>query len=137
MTTQNTQKRGASVLLLSAVALLVLCQPVKVLAAELLMIEEDGCYWCEAWNDDIAHIYPKTSEGEAAPLRRINIDAEIGNRIELQRSVHFTPTFVLVDDGKEVGRIEGYPGEDFFWGLLGQMIERLPQDVSANTDTSG
>jgi len=35
----------------------------------------------------------------------------------------FTPTFVLMQDGVEIGRIEGYPGEDFFWGLLNQMIE--------------
>ena len=25
-------------------------------------------------------------------------------------------------DGNEVSRIEGYPGEDFFWGLLGRML---------------
>jgi len=50
----------------------------------------------------------------------------------LERSVHFTPTFILVDDGREVGRIEGYPGEDFFWGLLGMMFERanIPLDTT-------
>ena len=40
------------------------------------------------------------------------------------RRVSFTPTFILVQDGVEVGRIEGYPGEDFFWGLLGKMFDR-------------
>jgi hypothetical protein len=25
-------------------------------------------------------------------------------------------------DGLEVSRLEGYPGEDFFWGLLAEMI---------------
>jgi hypothetical protein len=30
-----------------------------------------------------------------------------------------------VEDGREIGRIRGYPGEDFFWGLLGEMIEKL------------
>jgi hypothetical protein len=31
---------------------------------------------------------------------------------------------VLIDpEGQEAGRIEGYPGEDFFWGLLGRMLE--------------
>jgi len=29
----------------------------------------------------------------------------------------------LLEDGTEIGRIEGYPGEDFFWGLLTQMME--------------
>ncbi len=26
----------------------------------------------------------------------------------------------------EVGRIVGYPGEDHFWGLLGELFQRLP-----------
>ena len=39
------------------------------------------------------------------------------------------PTFVLVEDGRELGRIEGYPGEDFFWGLLGKLLEKLPQNA--------
>lgn len=37
----------------------------------------------------------------------------------------YTPTFILLEDGQEVGRIEGYPGEGFFWGLLGKMLEKL------------
>ena len=37
----------------------------------------------------------------------------------------FTPTFAVVENGWEVGRIRGYPGDDFFWGLLGQILARL------------
>jgi hypothetical protein len=40
-----------------------------------------------------------------------------------------TPLFVLVDQGREIGRIRGYPGEDHFWGLLGVLMKKL--------DTSG
>ena len=32
---------------------------------------------------------------------------------------------VLVDSGREIGRIRGYPGEDHFWGLLGVLIKKL------------
>ncbi|MBL3206218.1 thioredoxin family protein, partial [Klebsiella pneumoniae] len=38
----------------------------------------------------------------------------------------YTPTFILVDGGREIGRIEGYPGADFFWGLLERLAQRLP-----------
>jgi len=89
----------------------------------LLMAEETGCIWCERWNKEISHIYPKTSEGAAAPLSRYDLHSDKPD-VEFARRVHFTPTFILVRDGKEVGRIEGYPGEDFFWGLLGMMMER-------------
>lgn len=108
-------------------ALLVLAQlsvpAICVADTYLLMAEEDGCYWCAKWNEEIAHIYPKTTEGRVAPLQRYDLHSETPD-VVFDKRVHFTPTFVLVQDGTEVGRIEGYPGEDFFWGLLTMMFER-------------
>ena len=89
----------------------------------LLMAEEAGCFWCARWNAEIGPIYPKTAEGRTAPLQRYDLRSETPD-VVFDRKVHFTPTFILVDDGKELGRIEGYPGEDFFWGLLTMMFER-------------
>ncbi len=97
----------------------------------LVMVEEDGCMWCARWNAEISEIYPKTTEGKAAPLRRIDIHDRHPDDLEFARSLHFTPTFVLMLDGKEVGRIEGYPGEDFFWGLLDQMITSAQKTEAA------
>lgn len=89
----------------------------------LLMAEEVGCYWCARWNEEIAHIYPKTAEGRTAPLQRYDLHNETPE-VAFVRKVHFTPTFILVEDGQELGRIEGYPGEDFFWGLLSMMFQK-------------
>lgn len=88
--------------------------------------------WCARWNAEIAPIYPKTAEGRAAPLERFDIHADEQPDIQFARRVHFTPTFVLVQDGVEVGRIEGYPGEDFFWGLLEMMM----REAQISLDTS-
>ncbi|NRB17045.1 MAG: hypothetical protein HRU33_05580 [Rhodobacteraceae bacterium] len=96
----------------------------------LVMVEEKGCVWCARWNQEIAQIYPKTTEGRAAPLRRLDMQAARPDDLTFSRSLNFTPTFVLMVDGKEVSRIEGYPGEDFFWGLLGQMLSDASIDVS-------
>ena len=90
----------------------------------LLMAEEDGCMWCARWNAEISEIYPKTPEGRAAPLVRFDMHGAPPDGISLASKVRFSPTFILVRDGIESGRIEGYPGEDFFWGLLGMMLER-------------
>ncbi|MCV3272771.1 hypothetical protein MUB52_15160 [Roseobacter sp. WL0113] len=100
------------------------------LAAEtyLLMAEEKGCFWCARWNAEIAHIYPKTAQGRTAPLRRYDLHDDTPN-VELTGKVRFTPTFLLIEDGIEVGRIEGYPGEDFFWGLLTKMFETASIDL--------
>ncbi len=103
---------------------LMLCAPVAAAADPvLLMAEENGCFWCARWNKEIGHIYPKTAEGMTAPLQRFDIHGPEPD-VTFAQPVHFTPTFILVNDGAEVARIEGYPGEDFFWGLLGQMFER-------------
>ena len=99
----------------------------------LLMAEENGCYWCGRWNEEIAHIYPKTTEGKIAPLQRYDLHSETPEGVTLTTPVRFTPTFILVDDGQEVGRIEGYPGADFFWGLLGMVME----DAGIPLDTAG
>ena len=96
-------------------------------AAELIMLEEHGCPWCEAWNEEIGVIYHKTPEGRRAPLRRLDIHAPLPPDLKFLVKGGYTPTFVLVDNGRELGRIRGYPGEDFFWGLFGQLLKRLPK----------
>lgn len=97
---------------------------------ELLMFQQPGCLYCAQWNEEIAPIYGRTSEGQAAPLRRVELNEPLPEGIEIDRPVSFTPTFVLVLDGVEQDRIEGYPGEDFFWPLLQRMIDgvELPED---------
>ena len=94
-------------------------------AAELLMFEEKWCPWCEQWNQDVGVVYHKTDEGKRAPLRRLDIHDPFPEGVTLESRPRYTPTFVLIEDGREVGRIEGYPGENFFWGLLGMLLKKL------------
>jgi hypothetical protein len=89
----------------------------------LVMVQQPGCVYCLKWDTEISAKYPFTDEGMAAPLTRIQLHEPLPEGMVFDRPVAFTPTFVLVDDGIEMGRIEGYPGEDFFWALLGQMID--------------
>ena len=99
------------------------------------MFEQAGCVWCETFDREIAPVYPKTAEGQRAPLRRVNIDypspADLGF-IAVER---LAPLFVLVDKGREVGRIRGYPGEDHFWGLLGVLIRKLDAEGTSRERT--
>lgn len=96
-------------------------------SAELLMFETRGCPWCLRWKQEVGVAYPKTPEGQRAPVRSVDLHAGTPAGISLERPVQFSPTFVLVDDdGREVGRITGYPGADFFWGLYGEVARKLP-----------
>jgi protein-disulfide isomerase len=96
-------------------------------ATELVMFEDPGCVWCRRWHAEIGPSYPNTAEGRRAPLRRVHIrDQELAG-VTLSARVTGTPTFVVADDdGVEVGRIAGYPGPDFFYPMLAEILDRLP-----------
>ena len=98
----------------------------QVRATELIMLEEAGCGWCDRWNEEVGVVYHKTTEGKRAPLRRLDIHDRLPKDLAFLNKGGYTPTFVLVSGGREIGRIRGYPGEDFFWGLLGVLLKKLP-----------
>ena len=94
-------------------------------SAELVMFEASYCEWCAAWHEEIGPIYPKTAEARVAPLRQVDIDDPRPDDLSHIDGIVYTPTFVLIENGNEIGRINGYPGEDHFWGLLGVLLERI------------
>jgi hypothetical protein len=89
------------------------------------MFRRAGCAWCAEWDRTVGPAYSKSDIGKVAPIRMHDLDREVPALV-LARPVRYTPTFILVEDGKEVGRIEGYPGEDFFWGLAEKLVKNLP-----------
>ena len=95
------------------------------MTAELLMFEELGCEWCARWDEEVGVVYNKTVEGRRAPLRRLMVHTQLPEGIALKAPATYTPTFVLIEEGREIGRITGYPGEDFFWGYLADLISKL------------
>jgi thioredoxin-related protein len=102
-------------------------------AAELVMFEEAGCPWCAVFNREIAPVYAKTDEGKRAPLRRLEISQVLPAELGFIKIERLTPLFVLVDKGREIGRIRGYPGEENFWGLLGALIKKLDESKPGDT----
>src|SRR6476661_9250611 len=120
--------------LLALLVLAVITAPAQ--SAELVMFEQKSCVWCQRFDRDIAPAYDKTSEGKRAPLRRLDIAQPIPADLSFIRRERFTPVFVLIDGGREIGRIRGYPGDTFFWGLLANLIERLDRGESAAPETA-
>lgn len=114
------------VVALAALSAIVLIASVAE-AAELYMFRRDGCVWCAKWDREIGPIYPKTEFEKRAPLRLVNLDRDRDPPIA-HAPIHYTPTFVLVEGGKEVGRIEGYPGDMFFWPRLEGLLASAPKE---------
>lgn len=107
-------------------ALAMLAGPIPAGAAggrlNLVMIEEDGCRYCELWLQEVGGSYAASREGRRAPLIRLDIKSAAARRFS---RVVYTPTFILVrSDGWEVGRIIGYPGAEHFWGAFGRLLAK-------------
>jgi hypothetical protein len=97
----------------------------------LVMVEQPGCAYCAAWHDEIAPAYDKTDEGKFAPLVMADLRDGPPEGVTYERRVSFTPTFILVENGTEIARLEGYVGEDFFWPVLARLLEENTGFVSA------
>ena len=121
----------ATILATVLAPVLALLSAPSVGAAELVMFEQKGCVWCQRFDRDIATAYDKTAEGQRAPLRRVDIAGPAPSDLAFIKRERFTPVFVLIDQGREFGRIRGYPGDTFFWGLLANLIERLDRGESS------
>ncbi|MGD1879157.1 MAG: transcriptional regulator [Kiloniellaceae bacterium] len=100
-------------------------------AAELIMLERPGCAWCLRWNQEVAPAYGKTDEGRQAPLRRVDVTAPWPSDLAGIATDRYTPTFIVVENGIEVARLRGYPGEHFFWPMLVEMLAKLPPSEPA------
>jgi hypothetical protein len=98
---------------------------VPVNAAELFVFRSAHCPSCVAWEHEIGHSYAATEEGRRAPLQHVDIDGGRGASFADSHAVEVTPTFVLIERGREIGRIEGYSGGRAFWKDLRVLLGRL------------
>jgi hypothetical protein len=125
----SMSNRSLSPLLAACVAgLALLALGTASKAAELVLVTRDGCPWCARFEREVGPIYPRTEEGRQAPLRRITLEPGGSVLAGARERVFAAPTFILFDQGREVGRITGYAGDDAFWGLLGKMLAGIASE---------
>jgi hypothetical protein len=93
--------------------------------SNLLMFDDPGCPYCRQWHREVGEAYRNSPEGQRAPLQVVQLRGPRPEGINLATPVRATPTFVLVHDGREIGRIIGYGGADFFWSSLEPLMRKL------------
>lgn len=95
------------------------------------MVEEKGCAYCAKFNREISEAYPKTTEGKTAPLRRIDLHQRWPDTLSHIKPPKYTPTFILMHNNEEVGRLVGYNGDEYFWFLLGELMQNITPEGSS------
>ena len=88
----------------------------------LIMVDEINCSYCRKFDAEIGRGYNRTAEGQFAPLVKIRRKAR---ELAGFNPVIYTPTFLLVRRDEELGRITGYPGSDFFYPELDQLLAKV------------
>mgnify|MGYP001295656339 CR=1 FL=1 len=88
---------------------------------QLVMITSSHCPWCEAFEDDVGKSYERTDEALVYPLRRHDFYVAMPDDLAHLTPATMTPTFIVVRDGAEVGRIIGYPGAELFWWRISEF----------------
>ena len=89
----------------------------------LVMFTSKDCPVCQAWEREIGSIYKKSHYQVALPLTRVNFSTGKSDRMSLQEPISGTPTFVILENWEEVGRILGFNGREIFWWNLSSFLE--------------
>jgi len=86
----------------------------------LIMFTSDHCPYCMAWEREVGSVYDKSTYAETLPLTRLEFGSAIPDDIEIIDPIPGTPTFIILENGVETGRISGYGGAEMFWWQLSE-----------------
>ncbi|MDX2205084.1 MAG: thioredoxin fold domain-containing protein [Hyphomicrobiaceae bacterium] len=91
---------------------------------ELLVFEHPDCQYCRVFRRDVLPRYQEGTVTSKAPLRFIDLERTDTAGLGLRGGVHVVPTFVLMQNGREVDRIVGYWAPENFFRMLSHILER-------------
>jgi len=102
---------------------LLLSLPSGGLTAEVILVEQGGCYSCVRFEQEQGDVFDLWF-GSELPLRRVDIHGRWPYRNTGVRRPMGTPTFIVVEEGKEIGRFAGYANSRLFWKKLDAVLAK-------------
>lgn len=93
-------------------------------SVELLVFEHRDCVYCRVFRSDTLPRYRESENASKAPIRFVSIEHTDTTNLKLSGAIQMVPTFVLMQDGREVGRIAGYWAPDNFFKMLSNLMLR-------------
>ena len=98
----------------------------------LIYVYSPECGACRQFDGEVGAIYPKTNESLALPMERVLIDDWQAKRHKLvecaSAAVIGTPTFLQIQNCRELDRITGYSDEELFWLGHRRMMNRIESE---------
>lgn len=93
---------------------------------ELVVVEADGCIYCELFRRDVLPTYETSEQGKELPVRFVDINDIDADHLDFKADVEIVPTFVVVKSRHELGRISGYVGPEDFLHSIDDLLASAP-----------
>ncbi len=93
---------------------------------QLVVMEAPGCTYCGIFRRDVLPSYEASERAKELPVRFLDVNDTAVAELELQTSVNIVPTFIVVKDNKEIGRIPGYVGPEDFYHSINYLLSIAP-----------
>ena len=95
-------------------------------AFELVVVEAEGCIYCQLFRRDVLPAYEASSQAKDLPVRFVDINDIAAVHLSFKSGVDIVPTFVVVKSHTEVGRISGYIGPENFFHSISYLLASAP-----------
>lgn len=93
---------------------------------ELVVLEAEGCIYCQIFRRDVAPAYEVSPRAREVPLRFVDLNEPNAGKLGLSDPIDLIPTVVLMKDHREVGRITGYVGPEAFFHSVNRLLAQSP-----------
>ncbi|MEQ1717663.1 MAG: thioredoxin fold domain-containing protein [Hyphomicrobium sp.] len=93
---------------------------------ELVVMEAPGCTYCTLFRRDVLPSYEASPRAKDMPIRFVDVNDEAAEALGLETPVDIVPTFLVLKNHKEVGRIPGYTGPEYFFHTINYLLTSAP-----------
>lgn len=91
-------------------------------AMELVVMEAPGCTYCTLFRRDVLPSYAASGRAKDVPIRFVDVNDESAGALGLDAPIDIVPTFVILRNNHEIGRIPGYMGPEYFFHTINHLI---------------
>ena len=89
---------------------------------ELIMFKTSICNHCAVFDQDVAELYKSHSLAKIAPWVNVNLDDAGTGKYHLSKPIDMVPTFVIMKNGKEIGRLPGVIDKFMFLAFVRDKV---------------
>jgi len=92
----------------------------------MVVLEVPGCIYCNVFRRQLLPTYKSSKQAKRIPIRFVNLNDPALAEIGLTQPVGIVPTFVILEDNQEIGRIPGYMSRHDFFRAIDYILSGRP-----------